>query len=196
MNKESFLNVMNYLGIAYNKEITPEIVKLWYGFFKDYDEETFKNAIYQIISVEKFFPSIAMVKEMIASQNNSNLSLSAEEEWSKVIDSVRKYGMYQEEEALNSLNEITRNVMKRIGYKELCLADENRKYNLRSAFLKAFENEKNDIKTYLALENSKLSDNKQLENIRNRATITDAITSMANTMRLSNTLNDEDESEF
>ena len=74
MNKQNFLNIMNYLGIAYNKEITPDLVKLWYGFFKDYDEETFKNAIYQIISVEKFFPSIAMVKEMIASQNNFNLS--------------------------------------------------------------------------------------------------------------------------
>lgn len=176
MNKNEFIKIMAYLGNAYGKEITQEMLKVWYSFFKDTNVELFKSAIYQVITSERFFPSIAIVNETIVKQTTPSLSLSGEEEWEKVLDAIHKYG-WREEEALNSLNLITQNIVRRLGYEHICMADANLIYNYRSSFLKAFENEQRDIKTYEML-NTKLPQSVQLENIKNRAKLDNIITNL------------------
>lgn len=176
MEKSEFVKIMAYLGNAYGKEITQEMLKVWYAFFKDTNLEVFRNAIYQVITSERWFPSIAIINEIIAKQTNPTLSLSGEEEWQKVLDAIRKYG-WQEEEALNSLNSITRNIVRRLGYEHICMADANLIYNYRSSFLKAFENEQNDLKAFEML-NAKLPQSAQIENIKNRAIIENTINNL------------------
>lgn len=176
MNKNEFIKIMAYLGNAYGKEITQEMLKVWYSFFKDTDLEIFKNAVYQVITSERFFPSIAIINETIVKQTTPSLSLSGEEEWEKVLDAIHKYG-WREDEALNSLEPVTRNIVKRLGYEHICMADANLIYNYRSSFLKAFENEQRDIKTYEML-NAKLPQSVQIENIKNRAIIENVINNL------------------
>lgn len=148
MEFSDFTRLMQYLASAYNTQLSEDSLMVWYDFFKKYDKETFKNAILQTINQCKHYPSIAELKEMIAVQTTPQVTLSGDKEWEKVLESVRKYGYYQEDKALNSLEPITREVVKRIGFSEICMADESRKYNLRSTFLKSFENEKQDLIKY------------------------------------------------
>lgn len=148
MEINEFTILMQYMASAYNVQLNEETLAVWYDFFKRYDKETFKNGILQTINQCKRYPSIAELKETIAMQTTPQVGLSGDKEWEKVLESVREYGYYQEEKALNSMEPITRDVVKRIGFKEICMADENRKYNLRSTFLKSFDNEKQELIRY------------------------------------------------
>ena len=148
MNTEEFTLAFTYLCKAYNKEVDKSQLKIWYDFLKEYPLGVFKKAIVQCINERKTFPSIAELKEIIIKQEDNQVGLKADEEWEKVLEVVRKYGRYQPEEALNNLQPITRSIVKRIGYQEICNADEDRKYNLRSAFLKSFESAKDEMIRY------------------------------------------------
>ena len=45
MTKEQFAKAMSYLGILYNKEFDSTQVSIWYEYFQEIDEITFKKAI-------------------------------------------------------------------------------------------------------------------------------------------------------
>ena len=165
MDIKEFSKIMQYLAIAYDKDLNEEKLAVWYDFFKKYDVETFKNGILQAISKCKYYPSIAEVKEIITMQSTPQANLKADEEWEKVRQSIRIYGMYREEEALASLNPITRNIVKRVGFRDICLSDENTRYNLRSAFVRAFNSEKEDLIKY---ESAVKDDTEDMKMIRGR----------------------------
>lgn len=148
MDIKEFSKIMQYLFTAYNKELNNDLLAIWYDFFKRTDIGLFKNAVIQAINQCKYFPSIAEIRELITLQNSPCANLKADEEWEKVIESIRKYGSYREDEALASLTPITRNIVSRLGFFDICVADETRKYNLRSAFIKSFESEKQDLIKY------------------------------------------------
>jgi hypothetical protein len=46
-----------------------------------------------------------------------------EEEWDKVTDAIAKYGYYRTEEALETLPELTRTIVKRLGFRNLCMSE-------------------------------------------------------------------------
>lgn len=165
MKLEDFEILFNYLCKAYNKELDKGQLVVWYDFFKGYDPMGVKNAFIQAINEKSYMPSIAEIKELIVKQNNQELNLKGEAEWEKVLDSIHAYGYNQEDKALASLEPLTRNIVERIGFEELCKMDENRKYNYRSAFLKAFENEKQDILRY---EKSNNKDSLEMQMIQER----------------------------
>lgn len=148
MTESEFSFMYSFLCEAYNKEINENQMLVWYDFFKEYDQLSFKNAIVQCINESKFFPTIADIKQKLVKQTSLEAGLKADEEYDKVIETIRQYGYMREEEALNSLNPLTRNIVRRIGYQELCCADINKKYILRSAFIKSFESEQEDFIRY------------------------------------------------
>ena len=53
MNKEKFLKIMTYMGIAYNKEFTKEQLEVWYSFLKEYNDNELNNAVKNLINTEK-----------------------------------------------------------------------------------------------------------------------------------------------
>lgn len=148
MNIEEFTLIFSYLSKAYNKDIDKSQLKIWYDFFKTYTIQEVKNAVIQCINESKYFPSIAELKSYITKQNNSQVNLKADEEWEKVRDVASRIGRYREEEALSYLEPITRNIVRRIGFQDICNADEYSRNNLRNAFIKSFESEKDDLIRY------------------------------------------------
>ena len=63
MTKEQFAKAMSYLGILYNKEFDSTQVSIWYEYFHEIDEITFKKAIKKMAVTNKYIPTIA---EMIS----------------------------------------------------------------------------------------------------------------------------------
>jgi hypothetical protein len=148
MTENEFSFCYSYLCEAYNKDINENQMLIWYDFFRDYDVNTFKQAVIQAINENKYFPSIAEVKNCIVKQNNPQINLKADEEWEKVREVARSIGRYEEERALSMLEPITRNIVRRIGYQDICNADEYSRNNLRNAFIRAFDSEKEDLIKY------------------------------------------------
>ena len=69
MNKEQFVKGITYLGMAYKKEFTQQELELYYDFLKDYDYETFRLTIIEIIKTHKFLPSISEIIDMCDESN-------------------------------------------------------------------------------------------------------------------------------
>lgn len=123
MTKEQLLKGLKYLGVAYNKEFTQEQASVWFDMFKDDDYKTFSQAVKRLISTNQFMPSIAEIKKEIAKLENPLLTLRAEDEWEEVLKAIRKYGYYKQEEAFNSLKEITQNAVRNLGWYRLCSSE-------------------------------------------------------------------------
>lgn len=123
MKPEEFTQAMTFLGIAYNKEFSPEHISVWYEFFKDINIKDFKMAVGRIVNKSKFLPSISELKSEIALISNPVLQMNAEDEWDNVLRTVRRFGSYRETEAMESLNPYTRNIIRQIGYKRICMSE-------------------------------------------------------------------------
>jgi len=148
MNKENFIKGLKYLGIAYNKEFTEEQAVVWYDFFKDTDYEVFRAAVKRIIPKNQFMPSIAELKQEIALISNPVLQLNADKEWDEVINAVRKYGSYREDEAMNSLKPYTKYIARQVGFRRICMS-ENIQWE-RKEFIDLFNmNKERDMDTLM-----------------------------------------------
>ena len=144
MSEEEFTIVFTHLCLAYRKEFNQSEVSVWYGYFNNYPPVLFKEAIKEIISTSKFFPSIAEVKEQIAYMTNPELHLNVESEWNAVLEAVHKYGYYRADMAKKSLNEFTADIaFNAIGWTRLC--DSEFIERERKLFKEIFENRQYSI---------------------------------------------------
>lgn len=125
MSKEEFAKAMSFLGLAYDKEFTQEQVGVWYTFFHETDFAAFKQAVTRLISKSKFMPSIAEIKEELVTISNPALQLNASEEWDKVMQAVRRYGYYNAEEAVASLDPYTADIVRKMGgFQAICTSED------------------------------------------------------------------------
>ena len=189
MTLEEFGTLYTYLAKAYGKEVDDTEFCIWYDFFKKNTSNEFKKAIVEVINERRTFPSIADVKEKIIKQEDEQVNLKADEEWEKVIDSVRRYGWPRPQEALDSLQPITRNIVKRLGYEEICRADAERKMFLRSAFIKSFDSEKEDLLRYKKSNDIDTLEMRLIQE-RNKDTLTSGINSLVR--RISDVVDEEE----
>lgn len=122
MNKEEFIRTLTGAGKLYGKELDKETLTMWLSFFKNNSVEEFKQAMNEHIKTSRYFPTVADIKERIASKKVEDMP-KAEDEWNKVIDLVHKYGSYQMNKALKELSDYTRYVVSHVGYTRICNAD-------------------------------------------------------------------------
>ena len=115
MTREEFVKAMSFLGIAYNKEFEQKQVEVWFTFFHDARYEDFVQAVKRIVVRSRFLPSIADIKHEITLISNPVLQLNANDEWEKVLRSVRLYGSYRVKEGMNSLEPLTQKVVRMLG---------------------------------------------------------------------------------
>lgn len=119
MKEQEFIKILKLLGTSYNKEFDKEQAGVWYSFLKNYKYGELLEAIKNIISKNKYMPSIAEVKEEIANLQTKNIP-KAEDEWEEVLKAVRKYGYIGCNEALNSLKPYTAYITRHIGFLNIC----------------------------------------------------------------------------
>ena len=147
MNKEEFAKVMAYLGTIYNKQFTSQELTVWYSFFHNVDNNSFKVVIKNLAEKNKYMPSIAEVKSEILRIKNPELKLNAEEQWGEVLKAIRKYGYYQPDKALQSLCPYTREIVERMNFQEICKS-ENINWD-RKVFIETFNACKKARENYL-----------------------------------------------
>lgn len=114
------------------------MVEIWYEDFKNTPKEDFINAINEIRYTNKYFPSVADIKEKLAKKNVATLP-DAEEEWQEVLGAVRRYGSYREEEALKSLKPYTSKITKLIGYYRICTSTQEEQVWNKKEFMEEYK---------------------------------------------------------
>ena len=99
-----------------------DAVKVWFELLKDIDYTVLNMACQQYISTNKFAPTIADLRELCSNVSNGQLP-DYGKAWEEVLMAIRKCGMYQEDLALESMSEQTREVVKRMGFRNLCVSE-------------------------------------------------------------------------
>lgn len=162
MNKQEFANIAVAIKAAYpNSNAIPDsaAMNLWYRMLQDLDYKLVENAVLEHISTNKFPPSIADIREKSSERLSPDVS-DWGTAWGQVMTAIRKYGYYQETEALASMDELTRKVVQRFGYQNLCMSD-----NIvadRAHFSKVYEGMLKEYKNSKQLPSFVLTDKQRL----------------------------------
>ena len=99
-----------------------QALELWYRQLQDLPYSVACAILDKWVATEKWPPSIADIRGLAATANMGELPTWAEA-WQKANDAIRRFGSYSEQEALSSLDPLTRKTVECLGYRELCLSE-------------------------------------------------------------------------
>lgn len=137
MTKGEVAKLLVVLAASYPKfEVDDLKVQVWHEMLGDLDYDVANIAIKKIIMLNTFPPAIAEVRKA-AIEISSPRGLTAAEAWGEVIRAIRDYGYYREKEAMASMSPITAQVVRYLGWREICLSEEPE--ILRAHFLKMYD---------------------------------------------------------
>lgn len=125
MDKKQFATFAMALKTYYPKEnILPndKAMELWFDQLQDIPYNIAEIGLKKWVSLNKWSPSIAEIRQMSA-----EISLGEIPDWSEAWDEVqrtiRQYGSYGADKAMESLSPLTRETTKRIGFTHLCMSE-------------------------------------------------------------------------
>lgn len=98
-------------------------IKIWYRLLQDIPYEVANIAIQRYMMTNKFPPTIAEIREQAALSVNNELNGDWGQAWEQVCKAIRIYGLWGTEEALANMDEITKQCVKRLGWRELCMSE-------------------------------------------------------------------------
>ena len=132
-----------------------DAVKVWFELLKDIDYTVLNMACQQYISTNKFAPTIADLRELCSNVSNGQLP-DYGMAWEEVLMAIRKCGMYQENLALERMSEQTRQVVKRMGFKNLCTSENQAadRANFRMIYEQISQRKKTDMQIPQSVKNA------------------------------------------
>ena len=126
MNKKDFAIFASALRTYYPKEnLLPneQAMELWYKQLQDIPYPIAELTLNRWVATSKWSPSIADIRQQAISLTRGD-GKEWGEAWQDVLTAIKMYGTYREEEALESLDDTTRTVVRRLGFRNLCLSEE------------------------------------------------------------------------
>lgn len=140
MNREQATEVLAMIKIAYQntyKNLTKNdannMILLYQSIFAEENAEAVKLAVKAHIATSKWSPTVADIRELI----HASVQITADAAWGQIMTAIKKFGQYQECEAIASMSADVATVCKRLGYKTLCQS--NSQMADRAHFLKIWE---------------------------------------------------------
>lgn len=125
MDAVQFGEFMAIIKSAYPRDnlFAIESVKdVWFRLLKDIDGRILKLAATKWVTTQKWPPSIAEIR--LACQDiRDGVDDDWSQKWEFVLKMIGKYGYYRPEEAYAEMDELTKEVVKRIGYGNLCKSE-------------------------------------------------------------------------
>ena len=129
-------------------------MELWYRELQDIPYPVAEAALREYVHTNKFAPSIAEIRAIAANVQNVPVP-DWGEGWEQVLMAIRKYGSYRESEALESMDELTRTCVKRLGFRNICMSENiaTDRANFRMIYEQLQERKKKDQQVALPLMN-------------------------------------------
>ena len=125
MNKREFSVLAATMEEYYGKnQITKSdtSMDIWFSLIGDIPFEDCKNAVTQLMATSNFFPSAAEIRKLCSQMEHPEIP-GIDDAWGMVLKAVRRYGYMQEAEALESLPEPCRTVVRNIGWQNICRSE-------------------------------------------------------------------------
>lgn len=125
MTQEEFGLIVKAIRTYYPREkILPsqEALTLWYEQLQDLDYRTVVTGLKKWVATNKWSPSIADLREVAAEISKEKVK-DWSEAWEDARKAVRRFGSYNPQDAMDSLDELTRETVKRLGYYDLCRSE-------------------------------------------------------------------------
>lgn len=130
MTKKEFAQIVLAIQTYFPKENlfqTEASITLWYNALQDIEYNVMSTALQKWVATNKWSPSISELRDCCLTVSYGELP-DWGEAYESVMRAIRNFGYQRETEALASLDDLTRNVVKRLGYKTLCMSNiENQK---------------------------------------------------------------------
>ena len=126
-----------------------EAVQIWYSMLKDMDYKVLSIAAQKYMVTGKFPPTVAELRECAVEVLEPKVKEDYSHGWEQVMKAVSKYGYCGAEEALASMDPVTRKCVKRLGWKNICTS-ENQIAD-RANFRQIYEQEKRRHREHLQL---------------------------------------------
>lgn len=158
IDKASFARIMAGLRAAYPRfklAETVESLELWHKKLQGYDYEILSTAVSYWIDQERFPPSIADIKSLCEPKESPLEESDWGTSWGYAMRSIKYYGYYRENEAMEYLKEndfMAYKVMRRLGFQSVCLSEDisRERANFRMMF-ESIEKRDKRIKDYCKL---------------------------------------------
>lgn len=125
MDKKEFSLFASALRTYYPREkLLPneQAMTLWYNQLQDIPYKVAEATLNKWVAIEKWSPSIADIRQL-ATELVNGATKDWGDGWEQVEKAIRRYGIYRETEALEDMDDLTRQAVKRLGFKNLCLSD-------------------------------------------------------------------------
>lgn len=125
MTKQEFGQWVMALRTYYPREkLLPnsQAVDLWYEQLQDIPYNMAEISLNKWVATNKWSPSISDIRELSSGIVTGEIR-DWGDAWESVIDAVRLYGTYEIPEAMASFDELTREVVKRIGFRTICMSE-------------------------------------------------------------------------
>ena len=125
MNKEEFAKLSMAIRTYYPKEeLIPnqQAADLWFFQLQDIEYKIAELALNKWVATNRWSPRISDIRQAaaeIAGGQTADWSAG----WEQVIKAVESIGMYREQEALASMDAITRRCVERLGFQQICLSN-------------------------------------------------------------------------
>jgi len=172
MDKKEFALFASALKTYFPREnLLPntQAMHLWYHELCDIDYKIAEIALRKWVATNKWSPTIADIRDAARTVAQGAVP-DWGEGWQQVKMAIRKYGMYNIAEAMESLDGITKETVERIGFYELCVSEnpEASRANFRMVYEELARRKANDDQIALPLREAILkiqsgNDNKLLE---------------------------------
>ena len=99
-----------------------EAMELWYRQLQDIPYIVAETALNKWVATNKWSPSIADIRAMAVSITSGEPKQWSDG-WEQVQKAIRNFGLYDVDGAMESFDDITRQAVKRLGFKELCMSE-------------------------------------------------------------------------
>lgn len=87
MTHLAFIKCMKYLNACYSKNMDQEQLESWFECFSDVSYSTLNNAIKEIVSESKYFPTISQLKDKCKEVNKKYIV--------SIIDKMKESGYFK-----------------------------------------------------------------------------------------------------
>ncbi len=138
MDKREFAIFASGLKTYYPREgLLPNdmAMELWFERLKDIPFNVAETVLHKWAETSKFSPSIADIREMAHDMQEGEIP-DWGEAWEVVMRGVRLYGSYEPDKAYNLMDDITETATKRVGWENICFAEniDNVRANFRMIY--------------------------------------------------------------
>lgn len=96
---------------------------LWFRQLQDIPFPVAEAILAKWVETNKWSPSIADIRDGVAEIQNGGPAPDWGEAWDQAMTAIRRFGSYDEDGALASLPPLTRETVRRLGYKSLCWSE-------------------------------------------------------------------------